>query len=152
MPNYILTNSNPCTAVVLLLSSAAAAIGCIFLCCSHLEQKKRPDALHLHGARPCDNTRPQATRQGGLRCTWRRTLVPANLENGEVGCRSTKNLSAAAEMGGAAAGRREGERCAPAGSLPAAPASAQRNNAAPCTHVHGAVKLNWSPLCAVTTG
>ena len=122
MPNYTLTNSKACAAVVLLLSSAAAALGCIFLCCSHLEHKLRLDALHLHGARPCDNTRPQATRQGGLR-TWRRTLVPANLENGEVGCRSTENLSTAAEMSGAA--RRERERYAPAGSLPAAPASAQ---------------------------
>ena len=122
IPNYILTNSKACAAVVLLLSSAASALGCIFLCCSHLEHKLRLDALHLHGARPCDNTRPQATRQGGLR-TWRRTLVPANLENGEVGCRSTENLSTAAKMGGAA--RRERERYAPAGSLPAAPASAQ---------------------------
>ena len=84
MPNYMLTNSKACAAVVLLLSSAASALGCIFLCCSHLEHKLRLDALHLHGARPCDNTRPQATRQGGLR-TWRRTLVPANLGNGGGG-------------------------------------------------------------------
>ena len=150
MPNCMLTNSKACAAVVLLLSSAASALGCIFLCCSHLEHKLRLDALHLHGARPCDNTRPQATRQGGLR-TWGHALVPANLGNREACCRSTGNLSTAAEMGGAA--RREGEGYAPAsaGSLPAAPALAQRNNAAPCTHVHAAAKLNWLPLCAVTT-
>ena len=122
MPNYILTNSKACAAVVLLLSSAASALGCIFLCCSHLEHKLRLDALHLHGARPCDNTRPQATRQGGLR-TWRRTLVPANLGNGGGGCRFTENLSTAAEMGGAA--RRERERHAPSDALREAPASAQ---------------------------
>ena len=37
-------------------------------------------------------------------------------------CRSTENLSTAAEMGGAA--RREGERYAPADALPEAPVSA----------------------------
>ena len=42
---------------------------------------------------------------------------------GGAGCRSTQILSTAAEMGGTA--RREGERYAPAGSLPAAPTSAQ---------------------------
>ena len=90
--------------------------------CSHPEPKLRPEALHLHVARPYDNTRPQATRQGGVR-TWRRTLVPANLDKGGGGCRSTENLRTAEEMGGAA--RREGELYAPAGLLPAAPASAQ---------------------------
>ena len=80
----------------------------------------------------------QTTRQGGGR-TLGQALVSANLGNGEVGCRSAENLSTAAEMGGAA--RRECERYAPAGSLPAAPASAQSNNAAPCTHVHGTAKL-----------
>ena len=122
MPNYTLTNSKACAAVVLLLSSAAAALGCIFLRCSHPEQGWAPEALHLHLPSPHHVRTLQTTRQGGGR-TWGSTLVPANLENGEVGCRSTKNLSTAAEMGGAA--RRERERYAPAGSLPAAPASAQ---------------------------
>ena len=81
-----------------------------------------PEALHLHGASLTDGARPQTTRQGGLR-TWGHALVSANLGNGEACCRSTGNLSTAAEMGGAA--RREAERYAPAGSLPAAPASAQ---------------------------
>ena len=63
----------------------------------------------------------QTTRQGGVR-TWWRTLVSANLGNGEGGCRPTaETLSTAAEMGGAA--RREGERYAPADALPEAPAS-----------------------------
>ena len=122
MPNYILTNSNPCTAVVLLLSSAAAALGCVFLRCPHPEHKLCPEPLHLHGASPHGESMAQTTRQGGGR-TLGQALVSANLGNGEVGCRSAENLSTAAEMGGAA--RREAEHYAPAGSLPAAPASAQ---------------------------
>ena len=122
MSNYILTISKPCAAALCVLSVATALRRNDFLLCSHPEHEVALHAPHLHGARPCDDTRPQTTRQGGLR-TWRRTLVPANLENGEVGCRSTENLSTAAKMGGAA--RRERERYAPAGSLPAAPASAQ---------------------------
>ena len=148
MPNYILTNSKACAAVVLLLSLAAAALGCIFLRCSHPEQGWAPEALHLHLPSPHHMGTLQTTRQGGGR-TWWRTLVSAKLGNGGGCCRSTENLSIAAEMGGA--GRREGERYAPAGSLPAAPAPAHRNNAAPCTHVHGTAKLNLLPLCAVTT-
>ena len=122
MVNYILTNSKPCAAVVLLLFLAAAAPGCIFLRCSHLEQGWAPEALHLHLPSPHHMGTLQTTRQGGGR-TWWRTLVSANLGNGGVGCRSAENLSTAAEMGGAA--RRVGERYAPAGSLPAAPVSAQ---------------------------
>ena len=122
VPMHELTISKLCAAALWAPLVAMALQRNDFLLCSHPEHKVALQALHLHGARPCDNTRPQATRQGGLR-TWRRTLVPANLENGEVGCRSTENLSTAAEMGGAA--RRERERYAPAGSLPAAPASAQ---------------------------
>ena len=93
-----------------------------FFFCSQSEPGWAPEVLHLHGASPHGESMAQTTRQGRAR-TWGSTLVPANLENGEVGCRSTKNLSTAAEMGGAA--RRERERYAPAGSLPAAPASAQ---------------------------
>ena len=122
MPNYILTNSKACAPVVLLLSLAAAALGCIFLRCSHPEQGWAPEALHLHLPSPHHMVTLQTTRQGGGRTLWR-TLVSATLGNGGVGCRSTKSLSTAAEMGGAA--RRERERYAPAGSLPAAPASAQ---------------------------
>ena len=122
VPTHKLTISKPCAAALWVPSVATALKRNDFFVCSHPEHKAALQALHLHGARPCDNTRPQATRQGGLR-TWRRTPVPANLENGEVGCRSTENLSTAAKMGGAA--RRERERYAPAGSLPAAPASAQ---------------------------
>ena len=48
--------------------------------------------------------------RGGLR-TWGHTLVSANLGDGGGGCRSTENLSTAAEMGGA--GRRENGRHAP---------------------------------------
>ena len=119
---YILTISKPCAATLWVLWVAAALFRSAVLSCSQPRPHLPPRALHLHGAKPCDDTRLQATRQGGLR-TWRSTLVPANLENGEVGCRSTENLSTAAKMGGAA--RRERERYAPAGSLPAAPASAQ---------------------------
>ena len=122
MPNYTLTISKPCAAVVLLLSSAAAALGCVFLRCSHPEHKLCLEPLHLHGARPCDNTRPQTTRQGGLR-TWGHAVVSANLGNGGVGCRSAENLSTAAEQGVAA--RRERERHAPSDALCEAPASAQ---------------------------
>ena len=107
---------------MLLLSLAAAALGRIFLRCSHPEQGWAPEALHLHLPSPHHMGTLQTTRQGGGR-TLGQALGSTNLGNGEVGCRSAENLSTAAEMGGAA--RREGERYAPAGSLPAAPASAQ---------------------------
>ena len=122
MPNYILTNSKPCAAVVLLLSLSAAALGCIFLRCSHPEQGWAPEALHLHLPGPHHMGTLQTTRQGGGR-TLGQALVSANLGNGEVGCRSAENLSTAAEMGGAA--RRERERHEPSDALREAPAPAQ---------------------------
>ena len=84
MVNYILTNSKPCAAVVLLLSLSAAALGCIFLRCSHPEQGWAPEALHLHLPSPHHMGTLQTTRQGGGR-TWWRTLVPANLGDGGGG-------------------------------------------------------------------
>ena len=122
MSNYILTISKPCAAALWVLSVATALQRGDFLLCSHPEHKVALHAPHLHGARPYDDTRPQTTRQGGLR-TWGHALVSANLGNGEACCRSTGNLSTAAEMGGAA--RRERERHAPSDSLLESPASAQ---------------------------
>ena len=122
MSNYILTISKPCAATLWVLSVATALQRGDFLLCSHPEHKVALQALHLHGARPYDDTRPQTTRQGGLR-TWGHALVSANLGNGGVGCRSAEDLSTAAEKGGAA--RRERERHAPSDALREPPASAQ---------------------------
>ena len=122
MSNYILTISKPCAATLWVLSVATALQRGDFLLCSHPEHKVALHAPHLHGARPCDDTRPQTTRQGGLR-TWGHALVSANLGNGGVGCRSAENLSTAAEQGVAA--RRERERHAPADALHEAPAPAR---------------------------
>ena len=140
---YTLTNSNYCCAAMRLQAVPWRQRRRIIFFCSHLEHRLRPKVLYLHGARPCDSTRPQTTRQGVAR-TWGRTPASANLGNREVGCRPTKNLSAAAEMGGA--GRGEHGYHAPADALPEAPALARRIKAAPCTHVHGAAKLKWPPL------
>ena len=93
----------------------------IILLCSQSEQGWAPEALHLHGPSPHGKRMAQTTRQEGLR-TWGHTLVSAILGDGG-GCRSTENLSTAAEMGGA--GRREGGRYAPADALPESPESAR---------------------------
>ena len=83
-PTHKLTISKPCAAALWVPSVATALKRDDFFVCSHPEHKVALQALHLHGARPCDDTRLQATRQGGLR-TWRRTPVPANLGNGGGG-------------------------------------------------------------------
>ena len=122
MPNYILTNSNPCATSLRLLAVAAALHRCCFGGCSQLGQPLPPDAPYLHLPSPNHEGMLQTTRQGGGR-TLGQALVSANFGNGEVGCRSAENLSTAAEMGGAA--RRERERHAPSDALREAPASAQ---------------------------
>ena len=122
MPNYALTNSNPCATSVRLLAVAAALHRCCFGGCSQLGQPLPPDAPYLHLPSPNHEGMLQTTRQGGGR-TLGQALVSANLGNGEAVCSPQENLHTAAAMGGAA--RREGEGYAPAGSLPAAPASAQ---------------------------
>ena len=122
VPTHKLTISKPCAAALWVLSVATALQRGDFLLCSHPEHKVALQALHLHGARPYDGARPQTTRQGGLR-TWGHAPASANLGNRGVGYRSTKNLSTAAEMGGA--GRRGDGHHAPAGALREPPASAQ---------------------------
>ncbi len=122
MVNYILTNSKPCAAVVLLLSLSAAALGCIFLRCSHPEQGWAPEALHRPApTKPSSHGHTANNASGGGAHLVAHTSVRKFGEWGGGGCRSTKNLSTAAEMGGAA--RREGKRYAPADALPEAPAS-----------------------------
>ena len=104
-PQY--TSSLLLTNILLLGGSLAAVVPtcarhlCDLFCCAQPARVAPSDALRLHRARPYDNIRPHAKRQGGAGSVGL-TLAPACLGNREGAGSRIENLQQAGKMEGAA--------------------------------------------------